>query len=294
MECNESGISLLFRRRRPLFLSCFSLLDIDEMMATTYLTLEKDHPALKNPSSPFKLTETTSEPFIPIPDLPLILTPARREDIPKRVKMLVSPSVDPWLFSAKATPAAAEERFKEQSAEEQNIFDDWSEGVSGLPTTTIRLREEGKEDVFVGEVGVKREDDYTEIEDEAERLAAVKKNLQKTAGDPTIRWTLFCEFFRRQTSDEVIAEVSDLSRTDPLTLPLSQSCSTKSSPAKVTSHASCSISSPPTSVHLSSTSATSEATPSSATTAPVPFTRSWALLSWGPTLSRCQNIEEAS
>lgn len=159
-------------------------------MANDFLTIPESHPA----TATFQLHR--GEPFLAIPQVSgLILTPARSNDIPERSRMMQSPSVDPWVFSPPKpyTEEAAAIRFAEQSKTEREIFERWDEGVLGLPTGTMRLRQEGREDRFVGEVGIKREDDYTEIEDEAERNKAIEENLQRPPGDPKIRWTLYCE-----------------------------------------------------------------------------------------------------
>ncbi|ORY72567.1 hypothetical protein BCR35DRAFT_307571 [Leucosporidium creatinivorum] len=154
-----------------------------------FLTLPSSHPSLSS-AGPFLLNPLTSEPYLPIPGTSLILTPSRSSDIPHRVALLTSPSVDPFVFSPPRpyTTDHATERFHTQRSDEQDIFDAWeSKGVTGLPVGTIRERREGEtKDRFVGELGFLKETGFHEIRDEEERKKAIESNKSKPPGDPSI------------------------------------------------------------------------------------------------------------
>jgi RimJ/RimL family protein N-acetyltransferase len=151
----------------------------------------------------------------------LILTPARHSDIQARVKLISDPSVDPWLWSPMRpyTTADALERFHQLRSSEQRMFDEWaalavaaaaaaddddcaasgpgspptSVSCSGFPLGAIRCRNDvDGTDVLLGEMGVRREDHYVDVVDEAERQQAVERNLARPIGDPEILWTWFC------------------------------------------------------------------------------------------------------
>lgn len=163
-----------------------------------HLTLSATSRAVQTAASPLQLSSITSSPYLPLPhpSLNLIFTPARFSDIPLRVDLLSSPSVDPFIFSP-PRPYTAEHaltRFLAVRKEEQEIFVEWETtgAVRGLPLSTIReVKSDGSEE-FVGEAGCIREAGYYEIEDEAERAKTVQMNLALPPGDPKIRWTWFC------------------------------------------------------------------------------------------------------
>lgn len=175
-----------------------------------HLALSPDHPALAE-GSPFLLDPITSEPYIAVPDTNLIVTPARVTDIPHHVALLNHPSVDPYVFSPPKpyTETHATDRILLNRKWELEIFDKWAkgEGVTGLPVGTIREKREGREDVFVGTLGVTRENSLVEIKEEEERKKVVELNVRRTAGDPEILWTWFCEYL----GDALCSSLTDLS-----------------------------------------------------------------------------------
>lgn len=208
------------------------------------LSLPASHVAFQASHSPLQRSQSTGEPYLPLTyRLPtaddseaspvhFVLTPARYSDLQARVEQINDPSVDPWLWSPLKpyTIEAALERFLQVRKDEQNLFDTWardrshssasrsdsslsSSGISGLPLGAIRSRHDldGTE-VFLGELGVRREDDFLEIVDPIERERAVKQNVANPNGDPEILWTWFCTSHlavREEPSGAAVAALAD-------------------------------------------------------------------------------------
>ncbi|KAI5476254.1 acetyltransferase, GNAT family [Pseudohyphozyma bogoriensis] len=75
--------------------------------------------------------------------------------------------------------------------------------------TTIRFRKDGAEDVYVGDYQMRRDEGMEGIEDLQERASAVKKNVERSRGDPEIVWThgffILSEFERQGIISDIIA-----------------------------------------------------------------------------------------
>ncbi|SGY73067.1 BQ5605_C005g03256 [Microbotryum silenes-dioicae] len=118
------------------------------------------------------INSKTSEPYLPLSQHELILTPSRQSDVPHRVKLLNDPTVSPFMYSP---PNPYLPRHVE-------------EYVRGLRKTEEAIIGQSLKE---GKASVYREDSFLEIVEGPERDAAISKNLSLPTGDPTIIYTWY-------------------------------------------------------------------------------------------------------
>ena len=146
--------------------------------------------------SPLLLNKSTGEPYLqlPSPHDNVIITPARPGDVDPIVEYLSDPRVMKWLASVPHpyTQQDGQKWVDIITARSQVLFHRLEEGdrfVDGCPVQCIREVQADGTDVFIGDIYISRQSPemrWVSSED--------ANNMEKPAGDPTILYTIGCEW----------------------------------------------------------------------------------------------------
>ena len=156
---------------------------------------------------PLERHPQTGEPYIPLPapHENVIITPARREDVPHMVAILNDTPVKKWL-DGPPFPYLDEHAEQwianamgtsETVMHELRVADaDHPEGplvpVSGCPVGSLRVVQEDGRETFLGVVEFKR-CGFPDMLDPEEQRRLVARNQSRKYGDPEIVWCIGCK-----------------------------------------------------------------------------------------------------
>ena len=160
---------------------------------------------------PLERHPETGEPYIPLP-APydrIIVTPPRRDDVPRMVTIMNDAPVKKWLdgppfpyLDVHAEDWITRTRdVSDRVMHELRVAnEEYPRGpfttVSGCPVACLRaIRADGEED-FLGAIEFTR-CGYPDLLDREERERLVAKNESKNRGDPEIVWCIGCELSHR-------------------------------------------------------------------------------------------------
>jgi len=164
---------------------------------------------------PLKFDPTTGEYYLPIPSphSNLRLTPYRPDSDPDFQVLYLN---DPRVYQNLCGPPFPYLREHADAwnacahARSQDLFEAMGRGdkyIDGCPLRAIREVQEDGSQIFIGDLNVDRRSN-----DVPWRAEDEKDNATKPNGDPTIVWSIGCEFIPLSSrSDHVIDEVDRLS-----------------------------------------------------------------------------------
>lgn len=141
---------------------------------------------------PLQLNEATGEPYLqlPSPHSKIRITPIRPSDAGMVITYLNDPRVYEFLAGPPFpyTEENANDWISRCKASSDAIFSEIMEGnifVGGCPVRSIREVQEDGTEVFIGDIGIDREDPDGPWVD-----AENAENMNKRVGDPTIMWSI--------------------------------------------------------------------------------------------------------